>query len=61
MDRRNLNVKDGVRKLSDKFIGPFQVAAEVGNYAYRLELTRRMRMHNVIHVYLLKPFHGTRD
>ena len=61
MDRRNLTVKDGVRKLSDKFIGPFKVAAKVGSYAYRLKLPRRMRMHNVIHVSLLKPYHGTRD
>ena len=61
VDHRNLTVKDGIRKLSDKFIGPFKVAAEVGSYAYRLELPRRMRMHNVIHVSLLKLYHGTRN
>ena len=61
VDRCNLTVKDGVRKLSDKFISPFKVAAEVGSYAYRLELPRCMRMHNVIHVSLLKPYNGTRD
>ena len=54
-------MKDGVRKLFDKFIGPFKVAAGVGSYAYRLELPCCMRMHNVIHVSLLKPYHGTRD
>ena len=61
VDRRNLTVKDAGRKLSNKFIGPFKIAAEVGSYAYRLELPRRMRLHNVIHVSLLKPYHGTRD
>ena len=61
VDHHNLTVKDGVRKLSDKFIGIFKVVAEVGSYAYRLELPRRMRMHNVIYVSLLKPYYSTRD
>ena len=59
VDRHNLTVKDSVRKLSDELIGPFKVVAEVGSCAYRLDLPLRMRMHNVIHVSLLKPYHGT--
>ena len=36
VDRRNLTVKDGVQKLSDKYICHFNVVAEVGSYTYRL-------------------------
>ena len=60
VDRRNLTIKDGTRKLSDKFIGPFEVTAAIGSYAYRVKLPQRMRMHNVIHVSLLKPYKGER-
>ena len=56
VDRRNLTIREGTRKLSDKYIGPFTVAAKVGSSAYRLELPKRIRMHNVIHVSLLKPY-----
>ena len=61
VDRRNLTVREGTRKLSDKYIGPFTVAAKVGSSAYRLELPKRIRMHNVIHVSLLKPYKPSRE
>ena len=61
VDRRNLTIKEGTRKLSDKYIGPFTVKSEVGTYAYKLDLPKRIRMHNVIHVSLLKPYHGERN
>ena len=42
------------RKLEAKFFGPFQVLHPVGKQAYKLELPKRWRMHNVFHVSLLE-------
>ena len=41
-------------KLEAKFFGPFQVLHLVGKQAYKLELPKRWRMHNIFHVSLLE-------
>ena len=38
------------RKLEAKFFGPFQVLHSVGKQAYKLELPRNWRIHNIFHV-----------
>ena len=60
VDRQNLTIKEGTLNLSDKYIGPFIVNSEVETYAYKLDLPKRIRIHNVIHVSLLKPYYGER-
>ena len=42
------------RKLEAKFFGPFRVLHPVGKQAYKLELSKNWRIHNVFHVLLLK-------
>ena len=42
------------RKLEANFFGPFQVLYPVGKQAYKLELPRKWKIHNVFHVLLLE-------
>ena len=40
--------------MEAKFFGPFQVLHHVGKQAYKLELPRKWKIHNVFHVSLLE-------
>ena len=42
------------RKLEAKFFGPFRVLHLVGKQAYKLELPKNWRIHNIFHVSLLE-------
>ena len=45
-----------VRKLCQRFVGPFQVIERIGQCAYRLDLKGRFAgVHDVFHVSQLKP------
>ena len=56
---KNLKLKvvaANARKLLPKFNGPFTVAKRVNPVAYELELPETMKVHNVFHVSLLRPY-----
>lgn len=46
-------------KLSPRYARPFQVVERVGDVAYCLRLRDCARIHDVFHIGVLKPFHGT--
>jgi hypothetical protein len=44
------------KKLSVRFLGPFQIRDAVGTQAYRLALPTSYKIHNVFYVCLLEPW-----
>ncbi|XP_061347703.1 uncharacterized protein LOC133293182 [Gastrolobium bilobum] len=52
----------GVRKLSARFIGPYQIIGRVGSVAYRFALPPNLtNIHNVFHVSQLRRFVSALD
>jgi hypothetical protein len=54
LSTRNLKLPDAKKKLSARFLGPFQIRNAVGTQAYRLALPTSYKIHNVFHIYLLE-------
>lgn len=48
-------------KLSPKFVGPWKIVEKVGPLAYRLELPKQVKRHDVFHVSQLEPFCESTD
>lgn len=57
LSTKHLSTKRPSKKLDARFVGPFRVAARIGNVAYRLDLpSSYSAIHNVFHVSLLEPY-----
>jgi len=56
LDLRNVKSRCPTKKFDHKFEGPFKVIKAVSRFAFRLELPKRWRIHNVFHILLLEPY-----
>jgi hypothetical protein len=54
----HLPLKQGTRKLAEKWTGPFPIIAQVTREAWRLQLPATFRLHPVFHTSQLKPCIG---
>jgi len=46
----------GASKILPQFVGPFTIIQKVNEVAMKLELQENMRVHDVFHASLLKPY-----
>jgi hypothetical protein len=49
----NIKTKRPMKKLDNKKVGPFTITDKISSHAYKLDLPKTMRIHNVFHVNLL--------
>lgn len=56
LSTKNLRLPGAKKKLSARFVGPFQIRDTVRPQAYRLALPTSYKIHNVFHVSLLEPW-----
>ena len=47
--------------LVRRYEGPFSIIERVGKAAYKVELPQKLKIHNVFHVSMLKPFHEDQE
>ena len=58
LSSKHLRQQRPSKKLSDRFLGPFEVVSLRGRQAYELKLPTQWRIHPVFHVSLLEKFIG---
>ncbi|MCO5575082.1 hypothetical protein L7F22_028879 [Adiantum nelumboides] len=44
------------KKLSPRYCGPYEIVKVISDQAYKLQLPPNLKVHNVFHVSLLKPY-----
>ncbi|MBW0532034.1 hypothetical protein O181_071749 [Austropuccinia psidii MF-1] len=56
LSSKNIKTKRPTKKLSERWLGPFEFLEKIGSHAYHLKLPQKWKqVHPVFHVFLLKP------
>eukprot|EP00122_Pirum_gemmata_P008164 Pgem_evm1s7520 len=58
LNTKNIRTIRPVKKFDYKFLGPFEIIKQVNEVAFELALPTEMKIHNVFHASLLKPYKG---
>ena len=57
LHRKNITTDCPSQKFEYRYLGPYKVLERIGKRAYRLELPRTLKIHDVFHVSLLEKWH----
>ncbi|MBW0511273.1 hypothetical protein O181_050988 [Austropuccinia psidii MF-1] len=53
---KNIKTRRPTKKLSERWLGPFEVLKKIGSHAYHLKLPQQWKsVHSVFHLFLLEP------
>ena len=55
IDARNIATNRPIKKLDYKNLEPFTIIKQYSPRAYRLDLSKEIRMHNIFNTLLLRP------
>lgn len=62
LSTKNIRLKQpGARKLLPRWIGPYKIVKEVNPVAFQLNLPKTLRIHDVFHASLLRPYQSDGD
>ena len=56
LSTKNIKLRVPSQKLGQKYIGPYQILAQINNVTFKLKLPDSLKIHPVFHCSLLKPF-----
>ena len=57
LSMKNIRMVRTSKKLDSRYLGPFTIIEKINENAFRLELPKHFRIHNVFNVSLLKKYH----
>ncbi|TPX33158.1 hypothetical protein SeLEV6574_g08402 [Synchytrium endobioticum] len=61
LSTKSIRTDRPTKKLDYKWIGPYLIKRKINNVAYEIELPHNVRIHNVFHISLLKPYIRPKD
>ena len=56
LNRKNISTDRPTSKLDYRRIGPYKIKEQIGERAFRLDLPKTLKIHNVFHVSMLEPW-----
>ena len=58
LEATNITIKCPMKKLDNKYLGPFEILEKVGKSVYHLKLPSQWKIHDVFNEVLLSPYHS---
>ena len=61
LNSKNIELTRSIKKLDWKYYGPYKMIDKIGKVAYKLDLSKSIKIHNRFHVSLLKMCNKSKE